>query len=239
MEVFSGREENSQRCNNLQELVLERRRALQVENQFCNHTEVTQGRIPRLEERLQLQNTRNGINDRFKSLDAELELQRTSSYADDDKDCDCFCFGYLMKFFEVLSLALLFISPLLTFYVGFKSRYCEDMFSTWLIFGGVICSVDCLVGLLRIAVKRAGMIDLIPYVDLFITIMFLITIVWWVFGSGRIFSGSILKDPIMEDPSCKWYLYTIPFWYTLCPMIIIIGFMLSIIVCFPCLKYCD
>ena len=53
--------------------------------------------------------------------------------------------------------------------------------------------------------------------------------IWWIFGFGRIFSGAMNTDLVMDDPVFKWYLYTFPFWLTLCPFVIF--FLISFVFC--------
>ena len=64
---------------------------------------------------------------------------------------------------------------------------------------------------------------------LFFTFL-LITFIWYVFGFGRIFSGTMNDDPLMEDEVCRWYLYKLPFWITLMPIFLMIP--MCFIICY-------
>ena len=130
---------------------------------------------------------------------------------------------YVTKYFLIVLFGVYFIIiPGFCIYVGIAYSYCEDMFATWLIVGGILGYLDLSVYLFRRLLKRSfdeyrddcknndcllGMINVVSA----------ILLVWWVWGFGRIFSGSMNEDPVMEDPVCKEYLYRFPFWLTITP----------------------
>ena len=128
--------------------------------------------------------------------------------------CSCkHCIKYL--FFLVL-LIFLIISPFLMLYVGVVYSYCDDMFSIWLILGAVLILGDAI---LFIFYKCDGRESEKNCVTLFLFGVLVILFIWWVWGFGRIFSGSMNDDPLLEDPECKQYLYDFPFWLSLLPFI--------------------
>ena len=137
----------------------------------------------------------------------------------DDEDSMCCKYFYYLLIVVIVSY---FVgAPIIMLYVGIVSLNCDDMFAPWLIIGAVlhICTELSLVFSLLEKPKLSFKVDVCGI--LFFTLLF-ITFIWNVFGFGRIFSGSMNEDPIMEDDTCRWYLYKIPFWLTLMPFILLI-----------------
>ena len=232
---FAGKKENSFRCNHVY--------IDAAEIQLFNNGQVNNGTIPTLEEEVHRQSTCEGKRDGNKELDAELDLKHinknlntqlpqldtsTTTNADNaEKNCECDFPKILCKILIIVSLSLLFISPFLTVYLGFISRFCDDTISTYFIVGGVICSVDCLVALCIFA-EILGKIKVVKKCWLLILIPSLTIIIWLAVGFFIIFRGYILYEEgkiAMDDPGCKSYLHIIPFWFTLSPCIIIIHVM--------------
>eukprot|EP00092_Neocalanus_flemingeri_P002633 GFUD01002820.1.p1 GENE.GFUD01002820.1~~GFUD01002820.1.p1 ORF type:complete len:173 (+),score=13.58 GFUD01002820.1:265-783(+) len=141
------------------------------------------------------------------------------------------CFWSLLKYSLVLILFSFFLGvPFLMIYVGISYIHCEDMFAIWLLIGGVLCYIDLLILIVAKALKTPEN-QAIPYLAFFGIL--LIILIWWVFGFGRIFSGAMNREPVMDDPVCKWYLYTFPFWLCLSPFVIGIPILL---ICCCCLN---
>ena len=126
----------------------------------------------------------------------------------------------------LLSFATILLSSLMI-YVGVRYRYCEDLFSPWLITGGVLNMLDVI--FLFLAFRTCKTVSCIAY-----GISFAIFI-WWIFGVSRIFSGSIFKEQIHIENNgiCKWYMFWIPFWLSLLPFLII-----AVIFCSWCFEDC-
>ena len=126
----------------------------------------------------------------------------------------------------LLSFSTILLSSLMI-YDGVRYRYCEDLFSPWLITGGVLNMLDVI--FLLLAFKTCKTVSCIAY-----GISFAIFI-WWVFGVSRIFSGGIFKEQIHieNDVICKWYLFWIPFWISLLPFLFI-----AVVFCVWCYRDC-
>jgi len=142
----------------------------------------------------------------------------------------------------LIYIGFILITPSLMLYIGITYDYCEDMFSTWLIIGGIVCYVDALLFLSWIFLRRKNKVDDMTYtvcdfsclkcsLGIFIVVSVFL-LIWWVFGFGRIFSGSVLEDPIMEDPVCRWYLYKFSFWLSLLPFFLLFGGLFGFIAYF-------
>ena len=101
-------------------------------------------------------------------------------------------------------------------YVGIVYTYCDDEFSIWLIFGAVVILGDTI---LFIFYKCDGRDFGENSLTLFFVGVSVILFIWWLWGFGRIFSGSMNEEPLLEDPDCKQYLYDFPFWLSLLPFI--------------------
>ena len=73
---------------------------------------------------------------------------------------------------------------------------------------------------------------------IFCIIFSLLFFIWWMFGVARVLGPArsyqrgittelgIYDDPIMEDPECKLYMFTFPFWLSIVPFIFIGFFIL-------------
>ena len=116
----------------------------------------------------------------------------------------------------LLSVTTFFVSSLMV-YVGVRYNCCEDIFSPWLITGGVLNIVDVILLLLVLITSK-------EWIIIFAYLISLAIFIWWIFGLSRIGSGYILKEQIhiKDNPICKWYFYWIPLWLTLMPFLIIV-----------------
>ena len=130
----------------------------------------------------------------------------------DDEESKCWKVLYYL--FIVLIVSYFMTAPILMLYVGISYLNCDDMFAPWLIIGGVLHICTFLPLFFNFMNEQKCDI-------LFFTMLF-VTFIWYIFGFGRIFSGSMNEDTIMDDEVCKWYLYKIPFWLTLMPFILLI-----------------
>eukprot|EP00092_Neocalanus_flemingeri_P006402 GFUD01006892.1.p1 GENE.GFUD01006892.1~~GFUD01006892.1.p1 ORF type:complete len:208 (-),score=19.25 GFUD01006892.1:242-865(-) len=161
----------------------------------------------------------------------QMSMMDRPVYDYDDEDC-CYkmkistqhmaswtcalCRTLPMKyFFLVLYLCFFLALSLFMIFVGVITGDCEDMFSTWLIVGGVLLLVGCLIIVINGFLRRYFTVDILR---LFWGCLAII-LIWWSFGFGRIFSGSMIIDEweesVFTDPDCKLYLYTFPFWLSL------------------------
>ena len=131
--------------------------------------------------------------------------------------------------FFILIISYFVAAPILMFYIGVQYLYCNDLFAPWLIVGGVLHVCTYLLLLLNFIDKQECNFFQDKNGILFFTFLF-ITFIWYVFGFGRIFSGSMNDDPLMEDEVCRWYLYKLPFWITLMPIFLMIP--MCFIICY-------
>lgn len=136
-------------------------------------------------------------------------------------------------------VTFLTVLPAVMLYIGVAYDYCGDMFSTWLITGGVLIYVDSFLFLFWMFLRRKKKVDDITYEicnipcsPCFLGILGAVSfaiVIWWVFGHARILSGSMVEDPVMEDPACRLYLFTFPFWLCILPYIFL---FLGVCTCF-------
>lgn len=155
--------------------------------------------------------------------------------------CDSdICFKY---FWSILLSLYFLIVPFLMLYVGINYHYCEDLFSIWLILGGVLCYVDCFIFVIFMYARRGKE----KCFSCYCCIWFLFTLVvtcWWLFGFARVLAPArniglslrtgdfgIYDEPFMDDPICKFYLFTFPFWLTLTPWMLLGLLFISCLVC--------
>ena len=128
----------------------------------------------------------------------------------------CLLFCKMLMYLFVLSLLCVFLGvPFLMIYIGINYNYCQDMFTYWLVIGGVLCYITIGIFCIMMIIDQDTRYKSCIYLAFFGFL--LLILIWWIFGFGRIYSGSMNRDPVMDDPVCKWYLYTFPFWLTLAP----------------------
>merc|ERR1719471_261742 len=170
-------------------------------------------------------------------LEREVKLmsarEECDYYTEYEDDYTCPLGFVIVKYFLVIVLVIFFIIiPAIMIYVGISFGYCQDIFSAWLLVGGVLCYLDFLILLSKWPLKKYCGINstYVYYVFLF---WLAIILLWWVFGFGRIFSGAMNQEPIMSDDDCKKYLYTFPFWLCLSPFLIFF-IILFIFCCHNC-----
>ena len=162
-------------------------------------------------------------------MEREIKFISVRGDLDDEEEDTCPLYCTIVKYILVVILFCFFlVTPLIMIYIGVSYRYCEDIFAPWLLIGGVLCYLDFLILLSKEPLKRHCSVNtnFVYYVFL---IFLMIIMIWWVFGFGRIFSGAMERDLVMEDPVCRWYLYNFPFWLTLSPFIIF--FFVSFVFC--------
>ena len=173
-------------------------------------------------------------------------VRRMELYEDDDEapciiccHCDLSCpcgwrysFSLLLKYFLLIPFTCFnIVVPSIMIYIGINYSYCDDMFSPWLIFGGIIVYADCLLFVFwRCLIKKRRVYDIhytvcdFPCIRVALSTFVGVSVMfftWWLFGFARIFSGSMLDDRVtmMEDPVCRLYLYKFPFWLSVFPFI--------------------
>ena len=162
-------------------------------------------------------------------MEREIKLMSMREELDDEDDDSCPLCCTVLKYILVIILVCFFlVVPYMMIYIGANYSYCEDMFAPWLLIGGVLCYVDYLILISKEQLKRHFSVNANFVYYVFLGFLVIIMI-WWIFGFGRIFSGAMNTDPVMDDPVCKWYLYTFPFWLTLCPFVIF--FLISFVFC--------
>ena len=119
-------------------------------------------------------------------------------------------------------------------YIGVRYRYCEDLFSWWLIIGGVLNPVGSIFGLLalRTSMKKLRCCNNLLCSFNFVMILAILAIfIWWLFGFTRILSGQNGDwSDIQNDGICQWYFYWIPVWITLLPWFIIVVVIIKLCV---------
>ena len=158
----------------------------------------------------------------------DLEAVPRSSEGDSSSSV---CHDALDYFVYFLVGAYCIIMPGLSLYFGIAYYYCEDQSAPWLIVGGVLGYGNISFYLVRKFLKRFIGDKIHDWLLGMIIIVSIILLFWWVWGLSRILSGSILDDPVMEDPVCKEYMYRFPFWLTLIPFIIVFFWMIGGLCC--------
>ena len=162
-------------------------------------------------------------------------VRRMELYEDDDEppciicchhDLSCPCgwrysFSLLLKYFLLIPFTCFnMVVPCIMIYIGINYSYCDDMFSLWLIFGGILYYADCLLFVFWRYTVCGFSCSTRVALNIFVgvSVMFFI---WWLFGLVRIFSGSMLDGGVtmMEDPVCRLYLYKFPFCLSIIPFI--------------------
>ena len=169
------------------------------------------------------------------------------------EDCSDTLYRYSIYCLLGLIAGCSLILPAIMLYVGVRFYYCDDIFAPWLIVGGVICYINCL--LFFINWKENKTLNIRKVANKCKYWVFLvfsgITVIWWLLGFVRIFGPAHRKlrnsnssdlgmydDPMMEDPVCKFYLFTFPYWITLVPFIFIFLFIF-LFLCYACCMCCD
>ena len=182
--------------------------------------------IPEMDENLrkQVQDRREMVREGDSSL-ADVQM----SLDDNEEDKNPKCCTALYYTLSVLIVSYFVAAPILMLYVGIRYLYCNDLFAPWLIAGGVLHICTYMSLLLNYICQREFKFRGDKFGILFFTILF-ITFIWYIFGFGRIFSGSMNEETMMEDDVCKWYLYKMPFWLTLMPFILLIP--ICFVVCY-------
>ena len=171
------------------------------------------------------------------------------SFCDDDTEEPSDVWLCFNKWFLVSLLVPYFtIGPAVLLYIGFSYHYCEDMFTIWLIIGGFLVYLDVGLFIGTWFANRTFSFKKVTHPCIYYTFIgvSLVVVVWWVFGFGRIFSPArhpspdnrgMLDSPLMDDPECKAYLYTFPFWLVLTPFMLIGWFFIFIFVIACCMCF--
>ena len=180
-----------------------------------------------------------------------LNMSESRTFGYGYEDCEVVFVRYATYSFGGLLACCALFLPALMLYVGVNFYYCDDIFAPWLIIGGVICYMNCLLFLYQWNENRTCSLKKVVNKCKYFTFLVFsgIVIIWWLFGFVRIFSTGntrrpdlgkelgMLDDPFMRDPVCKFYLYTFPFWLTLVPFIFI-GIFILLVFCYACCIYC-
>ena len=162
-------------------------------------------------------------------MQRKIKLISEGGEYDDEFDDSCPICCTVIKYILVGVLFCFFlIIPAVMIYVGTAYTYCDDLFASWLLVGGVLCYIDFFILMSKEPLKRHCHVNTNFVYATFLGFLVIIMI-WWVLGFGRIFSGMMDQDPLMEDPDCKLYLYTFPFWLSLSPFLIF--FLIAFIFC--------
>ena len=147
------------------------------------------------------------------------EVESCCQYGKYSDLCSHYIKSYWLKvlmFLYILSLlCFLLVGAFFMIYIGINYNYCQDMFTYWLVIGGVLCYITIGIFCIMMIIDQDTRYKSCIYLAFFGFL--LLILIWWIFGFGRIYSGSMNRDPVMDDPVCKWYLYTFPFWLTLAP----------------------
>ena len=148
------------------------------------------------------------------------EVESCCQYGKYSDLCSHYIKSYWLKvlmFLYILSLlCFLLVGAFFMIYIGINYSYCQDMFTYWLVVGGVLWYITILILIVKIYMDVSDSCNYQCHYLVLIGFLSLI-IIWWIFGFGRVYSGAMNRDPVMDDPVCKWYLYTFPFWLTLAP----------------------
>ena len=162
-----------------------------------------------------------------------------------DEDC---CWKCNKWFLVVLLVPYLLIIPAVLIFIGFSYTHCDDIFTTWLIVGGVLLYLDVLFGGISFFVNQTFHFKKLTFpciYYIFITVSVAV-VIWWVTGFGRIFGPArrpnpndmgMLELPMMDDPGCRAALYTFPFWLVLSPFMLV-GWFFVFILFFACCSLC-
>ena len=145
--------------------------------------------------------------------------------------------GYCAVVFYILislNLSYFVTAPILMLYFGEKYFYCNDIFAPWLIVGGVFhvfTYISFFVNYMNRQQGDASGGENDGKLGIRFLLLLFITIIWYIFGVGRIFTGSINEEnKVVEVDICKWYLYNVTFWLTLSPIVLLIP--LFFIICY-------
>ena len=156
------------------------------------------------------------------------------------KDSSDMCFHRFMKFFLGVIVVCALVTPPFMMYCGVAYHYCDDIFPTWLLIGAVSCYIELSLSIFLCKTYKSLGFRNCSYLIIFIfcIIFSLLFFVWWMFGVARVLGPArsyqrgittdlgIYDDPIMEDPECKLYMFTFPFWLSIVPFIFIGFFFL-------------
>jgi hypothetical protein len=157
-------------------------------------------------------------NSRFKTHD-DLMLDY-----DDSLTCGRILYygiGFLLLIYVIVMTACML-------YFGINYNYCQDMFSIWLIIGGVLCCIDILLLGIRSVLKKRFDTDWLtreftgesrPRIIRNSTSVFLVflllTFVWWMVGFMRIAIGANYSELVETDSACFSNIRNFPFWMIL------------------------
>ena len=136
----------------------------------------------------------------------------------------------------LLGFSIILLSSLMI-YVGVRYRYCEGLFSWWLIIGGVLSPVVFIFVLLALRTSLYKLKCCYNFLFIFNSVIVLAIFIWWIFGFSRIMSGQHGQwSDIQNDGICQWYFFWIPVWITLLPW-----FIIAVVIFRLCVKYvcCD
>ena len=143
--------------------------------------------------------------------------------ANDTPGC---CYFVTMYFLIFIFGGYFLLTAGFSIYVGITYNYCQDPFSPWLIVGGILVYGNLILFLVMVLLKRCFDVKHGVVMPGMICVVSVSLVVWWIWGFGRIHIGSMDEEPVMEDPVCKEYLYSFPFWLTITPYIMVpVGFV--------------
>ena len=184
----------------------------------------------------------------------ELEEDNRGGFCDDDDMEPSYivwcCSGYTAV--SLLAIFSLLLPPLMI-YSGHVYSYCDDLFPPWLIIGAVLWYIEIVVFTLNRKTNKTMNVKKVtnPCTYMLFCMFSTFFLIWWVFGVGRIFGPArsvmrghtpsdlgIYDDPMMEDTSCKLFMYQLPFWICMIPFFFIGGFKLTLLA-FACASVCD
>jgi len=122
----------------------------------------------------------------------------------------------LMYIFVLSLLCVFLVVPFLMLYIAFNYTHCKDIFTGWLLLGGILWYITIffffIMMITDIEYKECS------YIPFGMGLMCILC--WWI---SSFVLGS-MKDPLvdgvknkMDDPVCRLYLYTFPFWLSLAP----------------------
>ena len=148
---------------------------------------------------------------------------------DEDICVSCVTYCYL----GLLACCCLVV-PGLMIYVGIRYHWCQDIFSPWVIVGGILCYINLFIFILHwrenktISLKKILSRDKRTKYYLFLGLS-LIIIIGWVGAFARImntFDGEgWLGAPMMSDPVCMFYMHDVIWGITTLPFFFIFLFI--------------
>ena len=148
---------------------------------------------------------------------------------DDDDDDDSLTCGRILYYgLGFLLLIYVVVMTVGMLYFGLNFHYCQDMFSIWLIIGGVLCCINLSLLGIRSVIKKRFDTDwfrrelagesrprMIISSTRVLYVFLIMTFVWWMVGFMRFAIGANFSARVEIDSPCNFPIRMFPFWMIL------------------------